>query len=95
MMQKSDFVDVELSAAGLAFAGESGAVRISSAHLSYAFQAGKTVRVLTSEWSRLLARENHNGQPILQIARPATQSLGKPTTISQAPQAQEAPEGKK
>lgn len=92
-MTQSDFVNVELSAAGVAFAGKGGVVRITAAHFDYTFAAGKTVRVLTSEWSRSLSKRLVNGKSILQIAVPAPQ----PQPQIQKPQAPEeaAPEGKK
>jgi hypothetical protein len=61
---KSDFVTVQLSAA----AAELGAVRVSTAHFSYTFEPNKPVRVLTSEWAKVLRKETHNGEPILEIA---------------------------
>lgn len=67
MAKPSDFVDVQLSAAGAKLAP----VRISTAHFSYEFTAGATVRVLTSEWRRVLALESRGGAALLEIA-PAT-----------------------
>jgi hypothetical protein len=68
MTQKpSDFVQVQLSAAGIAFAA-GGPVRVSNAHFSYEFSPGVPVRVLTSEWSRMLANETVGGKSILEIA---------------------------
>lgn len=69
---KSDFVNVQLSAAGVAFAGAVKQVRISNGHFSYTFTAGTAVRVLTSEWSRVLSRERYQGQPIFELESSAT-----------------------
>lgn len=83
----SDFLSVELSAAGVAFAGEGGVVRISAAHFSYSFAAGKPVRVLTSEWSRTLVKEMHDGQPLLKVAETPSPSgvaaLAAPKALTQ------------
>ena len=68
MTPPSDFVQVQLSAAGVAFAGTGGQVRIANGHFAYLFSATKPVRVLTSEWSRTLSRKTFNGAPILMIA---------------------------
>jgi hypothetical protein len=64
----SDFVQVQLSAAGLAFAGAGGQVRIANGHFCYIFTPGKPVRVLASEWRRVLSIKLFNGQPIFEIA---------------------------
>ena len=67
----SDFVDVQLSAAGIEAAGTDGAIRVTAAHLSYAFKPGARVRVLTSEWAKVLSRETLKGNLILELAPPA------------------------
>lgn len=68
----SDFVEVQLSAAGVAYAGAGGAVRIANAHFSYVFTAATPVRVLTSEWRRVLSLKTYQGAAILQIVSEAT-----------------------
>jgi hypothetical protein len=65
---QSDFVDVQLSAAGLAMVGVDGALQIANAHLSYKFTPGKSTRVLTSEWAKLLSKETIQGQNVLELA---------------------------
>jgi len=91
----SDFVNVELSTAGVAFAGKAGVVRIASAHMDYTFTAGKPVRVLTSEWSRTLAKHSNGGQPILQVVAPVAAAVAQ--AQAPKPQVQETAqeEGKK
>jgi hypothetical protein len=63
----SDFVQVQLSAAGVKFAGAGGMVRIATAHFFYAFTATTPVRVLTSEWRRVLSLKTYQGAAILQV----------------------------
>ncbi len=46
---KSDFVNVRLSEAGRAFAGEHGVVRVANAHMGYSFSGDAPQRVLSSE----------------------------------------------
>jgi hypothetical protein len=65
---QSDFVDVQLSAAGVAMVGADGSLQITNAHLSYKFTPGASTRVLTSEWSRVLSKELFRGEPIFEIA---------------------------
>jgi len=83
----SDFVEIDLSPAGVTFAGKGGVVKISNGHFSYAVASGKTVRVLTSEWSRVLSKETYAGQPIFQVAGSTTNS---PQTQLSALKAQES-----
>lgn len=65
MAQKaSDFVQVQLTDAG----AKLGAVTVSNAHMSYRFTAGQPVRVLTSEWRRVLSRERLKGEALFEIA---------------------------
>jgi hypothetical protein len=63
-----DFYDVQLSAAGQEMAGAGNTVRFATAKLDYTFTVGKTVKVLTSEWNRVLSLQMYEGNPILQIA---------------------------
>lgn len=71
MAVPSDFIDIQLSPEGLLAAGPKGSLRITTQHLSYVFTPGSTVRVLSSEWNRLLSREQRNGQPLFALAAPA------------------------
>jgi hypothetical protein len=64
----SDFVQVQLSAAGVAMAGTGAQVRIANGHFSYVFTAGQSTRVLNSEWRRTLSLKMSQGKPIFQIA---------------------------
>jgi hypothetical protein len=68
----SDFVEVQLSAAGIAAAGENGTLRITAAHMSYQFAPGQPVRVLTSEWAKVLSTEQLKGQLIFELAPEST-----------------------
>ena len=70
----SDFVDVQLSAAGVQAAGVNGSLRITAAHISYEFKPGARVRVLTSEWAKVLSRETLRGNIILELS-PALASV--------------------
>ena len=69
---KSDFVNVRLSVAGRAFAGDNGVVRIANAHMSYKFASDKPQRVLTSEWTKILSTEQVQGSPMFEIVPTAT-----------------------
>lgn len=62
----SDFVNVQLTAAGIAAAG--GALRITAHHMSYEFKPGVPVRVLTSEWARVLSSETLRGLNLFELA---------------------------
>lgn len=77
---KSDFVNVRLSAAGRAFAGENGTVRIANAHMTYKFSGNKPQRVLTSEWSKILSAESYQGSPMFEIV-PTAAAPAKSTTV--------------
>lgn len=68
----SDFVEVQLSAAGEKLAGAGGTVRIATAHFSYAFMATTPVRVLSSEWRRALSLKTYQGAAILEIVSDTT-----------------------
>ncbi len=81
--QKTDFVELQLSEAGLAMAGKGGVLQIATARLVYKFTAGSTTRVLTSEWSRVLSREMYQGQPIFEVAPAAAPA--QETTIAAEP----------
>jgi hypothetical protein len=88
-----DFVQVQLTAAGVAFAGAGGYVRIANGHFAYTFTAVQPVRVLSSEWARMLSRQCAGGAPILQLAVAAAKaaSTGKrvikvPASHTDAPQ---------
>ncbi|MDR3797963.1 MAG: hypothetical protein P4K93_07410 [Terracidiphilus sp.] len=65
---QSDFINVQLSAAGVAMAGKNGALQVNTAHLSYSFTPGSPTRVLTSEWAKVLSRELYQGKPIFEPA---------------------------
>jgi hypothetical protein len=64
----SDFVDVQLSPAGITAVGANGSVRITAGRMSYVFTPGSRVKVLTSEWAKILSKKMLRGQTILQLA---------------------------
>ncbi len=72
MAAGSDFVNVQLSAAGAAAAGVGGQLRITAAHLTYVFTAGASVRVLTSEWRNVLSKERIKGKLIFELTPGST-----------------------
>ncbi len=67
MKTASDFVEVRLSAVGVSFAGASGSVRVANGHFAYTFTAATPVRVLTSEWRKLLSLKQYKGQPVFEV----------------------------
>lgn len=73
----SDFVMVQLTES----AQKLNAVRISTAHIAYEFKGTGPVRVLTSEWTRLLQYECRDGKKLFQIAAPVI-----PSPVPAAPQ---------
>jgi len=89
MTAASDFVQVQLSAAGIAFAGAGATVRIVNGHFSYVFTPGKPVRVLSSEWRRALSLKTVNGKAILELApapAAAPKVIAVPATHTDAPE---------
>ena len=80
MAKPSDFVNVQLSAAG----AKVGPVRVANAHFNYFFEQGKTVRVLTSEWRRVLSQERRGADALLEIA-PAPVAPEAPKQAQDAP----------
>ncbi len=65
----SDWVQVRLSEAGLAFAGDSATVNVANTHMHYTFQGTTPTRVLRyAEWDKLLSKETINGQPMFELA---------------------------
>jgi hypothetical protein len=87
----SDFVNIQLSAAGIAAAGANGALRITAAHLSYQFTPGAPVRVLTSEWSKVLSRETLKGKTIFELAPAVVLTAAPVAAKPQTPVATSAP----
>jgi hypothetical protein len=72
-----------LSAAGLNYAGQGATVRIANGHFSYVFTGSTPVRVLTSEWRRVLSLKLHLGQPVFEMA-PAAPVTATPATPAAA-----------
>lgn len=70
---KSDFVNVRLTAAGAAHAGQPGTVRVANGHFDYTFTADTPVRVLTSEWNKLFSKRVVDGAPVFETV-PGTDS---------------------
>jgi hypothetical protein len=83
-MNPSDFVQAQLSAAGITFAGEGALVRISNGHFSYCFTPGNSVKVLTSEWRRFLSLREYQGKPILEVAPPPSLPSAAPAATRAA-----------
>jgi hypothetical protein len=98
-MTTSDFVDLQLSSAGIAFCGQGASLRIANGHYDYTFTPGTPVRVLSSEWRRGFPVKTCNGQPILEVipeapaARPPVKaaSLRAARVISPAASHTDAP----
>jgi hypothetical protein len=91
--KSSDFIQVGLSAAGVTFAGADGVVRIANGRLDYEFKSGAPVRVLTSEWDRVLSTRRYNGNPIFEVVEPLAApskpaAPAPPSAASAAPVAQ-------
>lgn len=81
----SDFVSVQLSPAGLACANGKS-LRIGTGHLDYKFTGSAAVRVLTSEWSKVLSKQTYKGAAIFVVAGAAAADTQKLAAL----QAQEA-----
>jgi hypothetical protein len=63
-----DFVQVQLTAAGLKFAGN-GPLKVSNGTRSLAFTPGQTTKVeLSYEWRAWLNNVTRDGQPLFEIA---------------------------
>ena len=67
-----DFVEVQLTAAGITMAAPGTILRIANGHFSYLFTVGTPVRVLSSEWRRTLSILTYKGAPVLAIVAAAT-----------------------
>jgi hypothetical protein len=80
---KSDFVQVVLTAAGVAKAGTGGVLKIANGHFNYAWQPGTSVRVLTSEWRKCFSKMLYQGQPIFQLAPATSATTAAPPSLSQ------------
>ena len=82
MTAVSDFVQVQLSATGIAFAGKGATLRVGNGHFDYTFMPGAPVRVLTSEWRKTLSLKAYAGQPILEVAPTAAAAPAKPVAAA-------------
>jgi hypothetical protein len=75
-MAREDFVDVQLTAAGAALAGEQ-TLGISTGRKRFEFTPGKPLNVEKSyEWNCCLANYRHNGDLLVELV-PATQDAPK------------------
>ena len=81
----SDFVNVQLSADGLAYANGKQ-LRIGTGRLDYTFKGSSPVRVLTSEWAKVLSKQTIKGAAIFALAPVDAVDVQKLATL----QAQEA-----
>ncbi len=80
-----DFVNVRLSAAGKAFAGPSGKVRIATAHMHYIFEGDAPQRVVyRGDWTKSLASTKHGTDCLFELVPDATAAS---TTTSSEPAA--------
>jgi hypothetical protein len=89
-----DFVQVQLTAAGIAFAGAGQTLRVCNGHFDYTFTPGNPVKVLISEWSRVLSAQLSNGQPVFELVSTgaqAAQQSGASVTISPEASHSDAP----
>lgn len=76
-----DFVQVQLTAAGLKLAGN-GPLKVQNGTRQLVFTAGQTTKTeLSYEWRAWLQNVTHNGSPLFEIA-PATSGT---TTAAPAP----------
>ena len=69
-MTATEWVDVKLTAAGAAAAGDGpeACVRVHGGNYEYAFAPGKTVRVPAAEFRERLAETRVNGEKIFEVA---------------------------
>ena len=64
----SDFVQVQMSEAGIAFAGTGGTIRVENSRSHFVFTAGKPLRVVKSyEWGYLATQKNADGKPLFEL----------------------------
>ena len=82
-MAGSDFINIELSAAGLKMVGPDGAVRVTMRHIDYTVKANEPARVLTSEWNRVLSLQQFEGEAIFQPTAPKAQETAVTTEAAQ------------
>ncbi|MFC6645448.1 hypothetical protein ACFQBQ_07585 [Granulicella cerasi] len=83
MATRTDFIEVQLTPAAVAFAASSP-VRASNGRASYAFTGTSTVEVLTSEWSNWLSKlVTPKGDAMLQTA-PTSATATTPSTSAPA-----------
>jgi hypothetical protein len=83
---QSDFVNVQLTAAGVQAAGVNGVIQINAHRLSYKFTPGSTTRVLSSEWTKVLSKQMLQGKAIFELAS----TTADPQTTLNALEAEEA-----
>jgi hypothetical protein len=88
MTTVSDFVQVQLSPAGVAFAGPGGSVRVTNGRFDYTFAQGTPVRVLVSEWRKVLSLRSHQGAAIFEaVAAPSVvRTISPVSSHSDAPE---------
>src|SRR5208282_1066067 len=83
-MAGTDFVEVQLSAAGVKMAGASGTVGVHNGRRDFVFKAGVPQKVLAAyEWSHVLAPTLYQGQPVFELA-PAAGSAAIPNAPAPA-----------
>jgi len=68
-----DWVNVQLTAAGEALAGE-GELVIAGPRYEFRFRAGQPLRVTRAfDWGQILQHETHDGQPVFEVVEETVQ----------------------
>jgi hypothetical protein len=85
-MAGEDFVQVQLSAAGVKMAGAGGTVQIVIGRGNFSFKAGESQRVTNAyDWLVLLKDRRWNGQPIFEVAPAVASAPTAPAPVVAPP----------
>jgi hypothetical protein len=69
-MAGKDFIDVQLTAAGVKYAGAGGVVGVYNGRREFKFTAGQPAKVLKAyEWDKVLATMKAFGEPMFEIVQ--------------------------
>jgi hypothetical protein len=80
-MAGEDFITIQLSAAGVEFAGAGGVVAIRNSRREFEFHAGQPQKVLRAyEWSHILSPMMVGADPMFDVA-PAVGSVALPIEL--------------
>jgi hypothetical protein len=88
-MAGEDFVQVQLSAAGVKMAGAGGVVHVTHTRPDLVFKAGAAPQRVTRafDWNAVLSQLRYQGQPIFEVApaspAPAAKPVAAPPTLQQ------------